>query len=240
MKAWSLFAALALLPAQPALADLADAARSPKGFGSKGYVWNKMTREQVEVMSKSGDPVRGKEAFRGCRGCHKPDGSGLIDGTYPRLTGQYAVVIIKQVTDTRAGIRVNPKMEPFASEHAVSTQEIADIAVFLASERTLVENGKGPGDHVSRGQALYKKECAKCHGEFGEGQEEKIYPAVAAQHYGYLLRELEHVKKGTRGNSHPKMVKVLRNYSRTDLEAMADYMSRMPDYRQADAQGGGK
>lgn len=241
MKASSIAAIFLLLPLRAVQADMIDAVKSPAGFGSKGYVWNKMTPEQIEVMNMTGDPVRGREAFRACQGCHKPDGVGLIDGTYPRLTGQHAVVIIKQVTDTRAGIRVNPKMLPFASNHAVSTQEIADIAAFLAAAKTPLENGKGPGDWISRGESLYQnKGCVKCHGKFGEGNEEKVYPVVAGQHYGYLLNEIRYVKKGIRGNSHPDMVKVLREFSGDDLAAVSDYMSRLPDYRQAMQKGARK
>ena len=225
--------AAALLAASAAHADPADASPSKLGFGSKGYVWNKKTPEQVAVMKLTGDSVRGKEAYRGCQGCHKPDGSGLVDGTYPRLTGQHAVVIVKQVTDTRAGIRVNPKMEPFASQHAVNLQEIADIAVYLAGVRSAAENGKGDASLVARGQEVYAKlRCARCHGKAGQGDEVKLYPVVAAQHYGYLLREMEHVQAGLRGNSHPDMVSGLRGVPAADLQALASFLSHLPDHRE--------
>lgn len=231
-KAMALVMTLLLLPGQAALADLADAVRSPKGYGSKGYVWGKLLPEQAEVLKLSGDPLRGKEAFRGCRGCHKADAAGVTDGTYPRLTGQHASVIIKQVTEVRAGVRINPKMEPFSADHAVSPQEIADIAVFLAGVETTRENGKGTGDFQARGKKLYEQgRCTKCHGQSGEGNDDKFYPVIAAQHYGYLKREMEYIQKGIRGNSHPDMVKAIKNYTHEDIEAMADYLSRLPDYR---------
>ncbi|MBI4754426.1 MAG: c-type cytochrome [Betaproteobacteria bacterium] len=236
-----LIVALALLPVCAALADAPDTAASPRGIGAKDYVWNRMTPEQVEVLRKTGDAARGREAFRGCRGCHRSDGFGRVDGIYPKLTGQHAAVIIKQVTDIRAGVRINPKMEPFSSDHAVSPQEIADIAAFLAAETTIKENGKGPGDQVRVGEQIYtQRGCFKCHGRRGEGNEEKMYPAVAAQHYSYLLREMQLIKLEARGNSHPDMVTVLRDFSTADLEAVADYLSRMPDHRQARAPEGGK
>lgn len=201
-------------------------------FGGKNYEWGKLLPEQVEIFKLTGDATRGKEAFGGCRGCHKPDAGGLMDGTYPRLSGQHASVVIKQVTEVRAGIRVNPKMQPFSSDHAVSTQEIADIAVYLESLESYRENGKGSGAYLALGKKLYESgNCASCHGDRGEGKASMAYPVVAAQHYGYLLRELDYIQKGTRGNSHPKMVKAIEHYSREDLEAVADYMSRMPDYR---------
>lgn len=222
-------------------ADAADAVKSPRGYDSKGYVWGKMSREQAEILRLTGDAVRGKEAFRGCRGCHKSDAAGIVDGTYPRLTGQHPSVIIKQVTDVRAGVRVNPKMDPFADEHAVDRQEIADIAVYLSALETARENGKGPDDMSTRGKALYARHrCVKCHGERGEGDEQRAYPVIAAQHYGYLLREMRHIQEGTRGNSHPDMVKVLKPFSQSDLEAVADYLSRLPDYRTVTTMGANK
>jgi cytochrome c553 len=218
----------------PALADAADEQRSPLGYGSKGYVWGNMTREQAEIQRLTGDAERGKEAFRGCRGCHKADAGGIIDGTYPRLAGQHRSVIIKQVTEVRAGVRVNPKMDPFAGDHAVSQQEIADIATYLSALETTRENGKGPDDLSAKGRALFiRHRCNKCHGDVGEGDDAKAYPVVAAQHYGYLLREMRHIREGTRGNSHPDMVRAIRRLSQADLEAVADYLSRLPDYRTA-------
>lgn len=223
-----------MLAGQPALADRSDAAKSPRGLGSEGYDWHRMTPERSEIVKLKGRPAPGREAFRGCRGCHKAEGEGLIDGTYPRLTGQHASVIIKQVTDVRAGIRVNPKMEPFASDHAMSPQEIADIAVFLSEAETAKENGKGPDPATAAGKALYEgRMCHTCHGGRGEGDRIQAYPALAAQHYGYLLREMEHIRDRTRSNSHPNMVRSVANLSRQQLEEIANYLSRLPDFRKA-------
>lgn len=222
--------ALAFLPSYSALASDVSA---PPTIGSKGYVWNKLTPERAEVLRKVGDVERGKEAFRSCRGCHKQDAFGRVDGSYPRLTGQYASVIIKQLTDIRAGTRFNPKMEPFISPDAVSVDDIADIAAYLSTLTTVKENGKGPGDQLALGETIYSQRgCVKCHGSRGEGNGEKLYPALAAQHYSYLLREMEFIKTGARGNSHPDMVAALRDISTNDMEAVADYLSRLPDRRQ--------
>jgi cytochrome c553 len=143
-------------------------------------------------------------------------------------------VIIKQLTDIRAGARLNPKMEPFISPDAVTVEEIADIAIYLSGLTTVKENGKGPGDQVHQGEAIYaQRACNKCHGNRGEGNGEKLYPALAAQHYSYLLREMEMIRTGARGNSHPDMVAALRDISTADMEAIADYLARLPDRRQA-------
>lgn len=213
-------------------ADPSDAQHALHGYGEPGYVWNALTAEQKDVLALQGDAIRGREAYRHCQGCHRPDGSGRTDGTYPRLSGQHAAVIIKQITDTRSGVRTNPKMEPFAKEHEVSHQEIADIAVHLSHLRTLAENGKGDALDESNGAALYRQRgCADCHGPAGEGDHTKYYPVVAGQHYGYLLHELEHIQVGGRGNSHPEMVRSLKGLRADDLRSLASYMSRLPDPR---------
>lgn len=223
---------LGVLGAELGHADDADAKRSPRGYGSKGFVWERMTPEQVEVMRLSGDAERGRETYRQCAGCHRAAGVGRSDGAYPRLTGQHAAVIIKQITDTRAGIRTNPKMEPFSASHALGLQEIADVAEYLSLARSMQDNGKGDAVAATRGQALYVRlACADCHGRSGEGNMPKLYPVVAAQHYEYLLREMVHIQAGTRGNSHPDMVKSLRGLAAADLQALASYMSRLADYR---------
>ena len=223
---------LILIVSALALSTSFAQAAEPAGGASKKYVWGKMLPEQVEILKLTGDVTRGKEAFSACKGCHKNDAGGIVDGTYPKLAGQHSSVIIKQVTEVRAGARINPKMEPFAGDHAVTQQEIADIAVYLQSLETVRENGKGPGKALARGKVLYEKgRCDTCHGEHGEGDASRAYPVVASQHFEYLRREMDMIQKGTRGNSHPRMVKAIANYSRDDIEAVADYMSRMPDYR---------
>lgn len=230
---------LALLPSSAVLAD--TPAIASQGIGSKGYVWNKLTPERAEALRKKGDVALGQEAYRGCRGCHKQDAFGRVDGIYPRLTGQYASVIIKQLTDIRAGLRLNPKMEPFISFDAITVDEIADIAAFLSQATTIKENGKGPGDQLRLGESVYvQKGCVNCHGSRGEGDGEKLFPALAAQHYSYLLREMELIKIMARGNSHPDMVESLREVSPNDMEAMADFLSRLPDRRQSVAKASGK
>lgn len=224
-----------LLPLQAAAAD------APKVYGKKGYVWDEMTPERIQVLKTGGDPVKGKEAFRGCRGCHKADAAGTIDGTYPRLSGQHLSVLVKQITEIRAGIRHNPKMLPFVEDPAIAVDEIGDIAAFLSSVESYRENGKGQGDMTVFGMALYEKnKCYQCHGKSGEGNADKAFPALAAQHYNYLLREMRLIESGARGNSHPEMVKAIAKFKQSDLEAVADYLSRLPDYRSVDTQGAKK
>jgi cytochrome c553 len=184
--------------------------------------------ELKAALAVQGDPARGQAAFGPCVGCHRKDASGRVSGAYPRLSGQHATVVLKQVIDIRAGRRSNPKMEPFIGDHQLTPYELADLAAFLQSLPISDGNGKGPGSGVARGRQLYERDCADCHGVRGEGQAARFTPMVAAQHYRYLLREVQFIRDGDRRNANPDMVKVIKPYAAADLEAVADYMAQLP------------
>lgn len=225
-------AAALVLVCGSTLADPADAPQAKADPAVANLDWGKQTAELVTVLKLKGNPAEGRETYRHCRGCHRGEGAGLTDGTYPRLSGQHREVLLKQITDTRAGIRFNPKMEPFAARHAVSLQEIADIASFLSEAFAGETNGQGDGALAVKGEKRYRQlGCVDCHGLRGEGNAAKFYPVVAGQHYQYLVAEMQHIQTGQRGNSHPDMVKSLRGVTSADMKELASYMSQLPDHR---------
>ena len=189
--------------------------------------WNEAYAEKTEALGLRGDLVRGKGAFIVCRGCHRADALGREDGSYPRLAGQHATVLIKQLTDVRSGRRSNPKMLPFADHHEISVQGVADIAAYLQALPVPANQGQGPGKHLTRGRQIYEADCATCHGARGEGNAEKFYPRVSGQHYRYLLREARMIRDGMRHNANPDMIKAIRKYSNAKIAAVSDYMSRL-------------
>jgi cytochrome c553 len=184
------------------------------------------SNDLAALLELKGDPARGKTLFTICQDCHRKDASGRANGVYPRLAGQHASVLIKQISDIRAGRRNNPSMQPLIT--TLSRNDIADVVSYIQSLPVGDSNGKGAGGGVSRGRQLYERDCASCHGAKGEGEPAKFYPMVAAQHYRYLLREVFSIRDGDRGNSDPAMVHVVKTYSPIDLEAVADYMSQLP------------
>jgi cytochrome c553 len=188
--------------------------------------WNEIKGEMKEALEAKGDKQRGEAAFDQCVGCHRKDASGRVSGAYPRLAGQHATVLIKQIADIRAGRRSNEKMEPFVDNHVLNAVGIADVASYLESLPIPAGNGKGSGTALERGKQLYDKDCADCHGAKGEGNAAKFYPMVAAQHYRYLLREIEQIRNGYRRNANPDMSNIIKPYTSADLEAVADYMSQ--------------
>jgi len=227
MKPSSLLLILSACASLPAWAQPPVQPRAP-GIESKGYVWNKPDKEKTVALSRSGDPAKGKELYRVCQGCHKDNGAGKSDADYPQLAGQHVTVLIKQMVDVRSGRRDNPKMHPFIANEVLSPEEMADVAAYLNSLPIPTSNAKGDGKHLDRGKYLFEKDCAGCHGEAGEGDAVKFYPLVASQHFDYLFYEMEQIRDGGRRNANPKMVRVIRKYSDSDLRDVSDYMSRLP------------
>lgn len=189
--------------------------------------WNEITGEKLLALKLAGDATRGALAFEPCQGCHRKGATGSPSGVYPRLAGQHVSVLVEQMADIRSGKRVNEKMAPFADEHVLSPQDIADIARYLNQLPVGPSLGQGPGADLPRGEALYRRDCATCHGARGEGDAGKFHPLVAGQHFRYLLRELTQIRAGERGNANPDMIKVIRSYTDDDLQAVADHMSRL-------------
>lgn len=216
MKASGPYLLLLLLALQPAVAP----AQIQVAFETAG--------ELKAVLDLKGDPERGKAAFDDCAGCHRKDASGRAGNATPRLSGQHASVLIKQIVDIRSGKRKNEPMKPYVIDPALSLQTFADIASYLQSLPVTGSLGKGPGSGVARGKVLFERDCAGCHGTAGEGQGELFHPMVAAQHYSYTLRELGLIRDGNRGNSNPGMAALVKTYSEGDLQAVADYVAQLP------------
>lgn len=69
-----------------------------------------------------------------CTGCHSPSGMGNAPAAYPRLSGQYAEYIAKQLRAFRAGERTNDgdsKIMRQVAEH-MSDAEIDAVANYIA------------------------------------------------------------------------------------------------------------
>ena len=184
----------------------------------------------ASVLELKADAERGEAEFASqyCSRCHRKDASGRAASQTPRLSGQHATVIIKQVLDIRSGLRRNPPMKPLVSEEKLSLQTLADIAAHLQTLPVSATIAMGPGSGVTRGKELFARDCTGCHGADGEGSASIFVPMVAAQHYTYLLRELEFIRNGERGNSNPAMASLLKTYTQDDLQAVADYLARSP------------
>lgn len=184
--------------------------------------------EYDEVMTLTPNVENGRKAYLTCAVCHRPEGWGTLDGAYPQIAGQLRTVIIKQLADIRARNRDNPLMYPFSVPRILGgPQQISDVAAYVASLPMTPHNGVGPGNDLELGARLYEDNCTKCHGAQGQGDAKEHMPAIAGQHYNYLMRQFDMIRTGRRKNSDPKMVKQIEGFSAREQSAVLDYTSRL-------------
>jgi cytochrome c553 len=212
------------------LASFAAREEKVEGIKSEDYVWNAKDGDKVAALKLKGDIARGRASYELCAACHLPSGSGLPNIGLPQLAGQHTTVIIKQLSDLRAGLRYAPTMEPFALTRK-GPQELADLAAYIESLCIPHEHGKYSGSDVNQkiaeGKAIYMEKCTSCHGAEGKGHKALSYPVIAGQHYQYLMRQLIEIRDGTRHNSDPNMVKALKKFSDDDRVAVSAYMASL-------------
>ncbi len=217
MKKFMLLAALMML-AVPALAN-------PE--------WNAAGGEKDEAMHLTPDLENGVEVYEVCAACHLTEGWGTKEGTFPQLAGQSFSVAIKQLADIRALNRDNPTMYPFALPEAIGgAQNLADVSAYIAQLPMNPDNGKGEWaegtEQFAHGKKLFEANCTECHGKHGEGMEEKLFPVIWGQHYNYMVRQFEWIRDGKRRNANPDMVKQIAEFSDFDMQAVVNYVSRIP------------
>ena len=109
-----------------------------------GGKWKATAAEALEALKLVGDTEEGEEIYTVCAACHQPTGWGDPLGVFPQLAGQHTTVLIKQISDIRAGNRDNPTMYPFAMQ-IEGAQDIRDVCAYI---QTLKMNPKpriGPG-----------------------------------------------------------------------------------------------
>jgi cytochrome c553 len=212
---------------------IAAAAALVIALPGSAYAWlDNPSGEREEAHDLTPDVEHGLEVFEVCSACHLPEGWGTEDGTFPQLAGQHRNVIIKQLADIRALNRDNPTMYPFALPSEIGgAQSIADVAAYIQKLPMNPKPGLGPWEpgspEYANGEQLFKDNCVRCHGERGEGNNEKYFPRIQGQHYKYMLRQFEWIRDGKRRNANPDMVKQIQDFSDDDMKHVINYVSRI-------------
>jgi cytochrome c553 len=199
------------------------------------------------------DPQRGSTLVTGgnqngaapCSTCHGPIGGGNPDGPFPRLAGQPAAYLLKQLQNYADGTRPNDIMTPIAQ--ALSEQERQDASAYYSS----LNSPSPPAAQLSpdlekRGRelatvgiasvgngALGIQACGNCHGPFGTG-EPPLYPALAGQWAGYASAQLEAFKGSTRKNDIASVMReIAGKLPPEDIEALSRYYESIRSPNQA-------
>jgi len=156
------------------------------------------------------------------------NGWGKKDGSFPVIAGQHRKVLLKQLDDIRSRLRENPTMYPFSDPDTIGgEQSVIDVTAYIATMPPDPSPGTGDGSQLALGKKIYQQRCSHCHGKRAMGDDDLLYPKLKGQHYAYLLRQLKWIRDGYRKNSNPDMVTEVKALSNQQLDAVADYLSRL-------------
>ena len=204
------------------------AARDLRAASNGGSTARPSGEDVAAVLRLMPNPTHGREIFRLCASCHGAEDTGLPKGWVPEIAGQHARVIVKQLVDFRHGRRWDLRMEVVAGRHVLkSSQDIVDVASYVASLTPAQPRSLGTGEDVTRGQELYEAHCVACHGRGGDGSNARFVPRLAGQDYDYLLRQLHDAIDGRRPGLKATHAKLLRPFDAADLEGIAGYLSKL-------------
>lgn len=195
----------------------------------------------VAALPLKGDPEAGarKSDEERCQECHGADGHGFgqsasSEGRHPKLAGQPAEYIVKQIADFRSGARKHDVMTLMA--RTVDPADIVDIAAYFASRPPMA--GDGSGDNPL-GRRLYEsgdpargvEPCVACHGPAGRGITGlgADSPRIGGQEWRYLEKQLLDWRSGERRNSRDGVMgRITRALTDEEVKALSDYLAGQP------------
>jgi cytochrome c oxidase subunit 2 len=157
----------------------------------------------------TGNVAAGRALYATCAACHGATGEGNIALNAPKLSGQGAWYLERQLKLFKQGARgthekdvFGKMMAPMAATLADDTA-IANVAAYIASLPDAPAATTIKGD-VEVGRRSYVT-CAACHGADGRGIAATNAPRLQGISDWYMARQLTNFRNGVRG-AHPQDV----------------------------------
>lgn len=177
----------------------------------------------------AGNASAGQAKAAACGACHGVTGSAPLMPAYPKLAGQHASYIAKQLADFKASVRKDPTMNGMAA--ALSPEDMADIAAYFSAQEGSV--GSADAEKAAAGKKIYEggdkakgiSACMACHGPSGAGNPGAAFPALSGQNGAYVVKALNDFRSGARTNDLNSMMRdIAAKMSDADIAAVAEYI----------------
>ncbi|MBS4098881.1 MAG: cytochrome c [Sulfuricella sp.] len=185
---------------------------------------------EAAAPAAKADPAKAQQIVNTiCVGCHGADGNSPLAAN-PKLSGQHAGYITKQLQNFKSGERANPIMMGMAA--GLSPEDMKNLGAYFNGQKP---NGGEVKDKAlaEKGEKLYRggnlshniPACVGCHGQNANGIPAQ-YPRLAGQHADYIEAQLRTFRTGERANDPGKMMQgVAAKLSDADIKALAEYIS---------------
>ena len=183
----------------------------------------------AETKLSSSELVSTKKIINNlCIACHAIDGNSVVS-VNPKLAGQHAAYITKQLNNFKSGLRENVVMAGMVAN--LTEEDMINLGHYFSEQNILLssakENGVGSlGENIFRAGIKNKgvAACASCHGPSGHGIPDK-YPRLNAQHSEYTLAQLNSFRLELRKNDPDGVMRTIaQKLTEQEMRSVADYI----------------
>ena len=186
----------------------------------------------AEDTASKGDPAKAQQlASTVCAACHGADGNSTAPDK-PKLAGQGAAYITKQLMDFKSGKRTNPIMQGIVASSNLTDDDMKNLGAYFSEQITKPGAAKDK-DLAEAGEKIFKggdaasgvPACMACHGPTGAGIPAE-FPRLAGQHSEYVYTQLNNFRLGQRANDGGKMMRTIAaRMTDQEMKAVAAYVS---------------
>jgi cytochrome c553 len=205
-----------------------------------------------QMVFAEGDAAAGKTKAMVCGACHGADGNSPAPN-FPKLAGLGEKYLLKQMLDIQAWDKETDAAKKAKTGRAAlemtglikdtSTQDLADIAAYFASQTTQLSGSKkievqtNSGilvDGLALGEKTWRAgnvttgvpACTGCHSPDGKGNVAAGFPRLSGQHPDYIEKQLKAFRNGDRTNDGDAMImrSAAEHLSDSEIKALANYI----------------
>lgn len=164
---------------------------------------------------------------RRCSECHGPNGQGS-NGSFPKLAGQNAEYLLRQMFNFSSGARRSTVMAPQLAD--LTGNDLVGLADYFSGQ-TLKPEPLEDRKLADAGRNVYLKgnpqsgltPCASCHGPRARGAQ--MLPRLAGQHAEYLELQLRRFISQSRTTDRMLMHSVASHMSDAEIRSTAYFLS---------------
>lgn len=174
------------------------------------------------AMARAEEIVQGK-----CFICHGADGESSSP-VFPRLAGQNAAYVARQLSDYRSGKRRSTTMQPMVED--LAPDDFQALGRYFSVRATQVHPVEDP-ELAQMGRFIFTRgnpysgvaACTTCHGNNGHGTE--TLPRLAGQHAQYVENQLKQFNKRERTNDNAVMHGIATKLTELETKAVSAYIA---------------
>ena len=161
-----------------------------------------------------------------CALCHGLEGQS-VSPLYPKLAGQSAEYLVKQLFNFKTGQRPSTAMKEMTEN--LSASDIRSLAEYFSRQPTQAQQ-TADMELAAVGRYIYFRgnpyagvsACVSCHGVYATGSAQM--PRLAGQHASYIEAQLNNFRRHLRVNDQA-MHSVVAAMTELEIKAVAQYLS---------------